>query len=69
MKEHNSSFEVITTSCPRALPGTGLLLLGELSAFPEIQQQCWNKALSLFTVLSPCLKSILLIVWSLQLVK
>lgn len=53
-----------------ALPGTGLqLLLGELPAFPSAQQQRWNKALHLFTVLSPCLQSALLIVRSLQLVK
>jgi len=85
MKEQDSSFEVITASCSRApgtehtgpdsspwqrlYTQAGLLLLRELSAFTSMQEQCWNKTLSLFTVLSPCLQSVVLIVQSLQLIK
>lgn len=49
--------------------GVGLLLLGEQSPLPSLREQCWNKTLHLFTMLSPCLRSVLLIVQSLQLIK
>lgn len=49
--------------------GSAAFTLWELSAFTPTQEQRWNKTLSLFMMLNPCLQSIVLIVQSLQLIK
>lgn len=46
----------------RSYTQVGLLLLGERPAFASIQEQRCNKTPSLFTVPSPCLQSVVLIV-------